>query len=340
MDVPDLAAQEETGALGVMHLKRYWSQVLASRAGAGSAEPPERPLDTVVLCGLQAGIHETLSYLMQQVPTFPQFEEWILARNGGSIEPERVARINAAVMGTLAPGIPPAVGSAEAALTAEDLEFWDRNGYVVLHDAVTPEQCDSAARAIYEFLKVDPADPETWYANPNGHTIWVALLRHRAFRANRESARIHAAFAQLWARTDLWASIDQGGFNPPERPGWRFPGPHLHWDTSIALPMPFGVQGILYLTDTAADQGAFQCVPGFQRRLADWLAELPPGTDPRNRQLMDKLGAVPIAGHAGDLIIWHHALPHGSSPNRSTRPRVAQYIRMTPSNWETNPVWL
>jgi hypothetical protein len=339
MNVPDLAAQEETGALGVMHLKRYWSRVLASRAGV-SAQGPERPADTVLLCGLQAGIHETLSYLMQQVPTFAQFEEWILARNGGAIEPERVARINAAVLGTIDPGVPPAVGTSGAALTAEDLDFWDRNGYVVLHDAVTPEQCEAAARAIYEFLHVDPADPETWYANPNGHTIWVALLRHPAFRANRESRRIHAAFAQLWGRTDLWASIDQGGFNPPERKGWMFPGPHLHWDVSIAQPLPFGVQGILYLTDTAADQGAFQCVPGFHRRLPAWLAELPPGADPRDRELMETLGAEPIAGRAGDLIIWHHALPHGSSPNRSTRPRVAQYLRMTPSVWETNPVWL
>jgi hypothetical protein len=338
--IPELAASEETGTLGVMHLKRYWSRTLAQRTGSIQGEPTERPLDTVLLCGLHAGIHESLTFLMQRQPTFSEFEEWILGLNEGTIELERVARINAAVVGTVDPGLPPAVGSAEAALTAEDLDFWDRNGYVVLHDAVTPGQRDAAARAIYEFLKVDPADPQTWYANPNGHTIWVALLRHPAFRANRESKRIHAAFAQLWRRTDLWASIDQGGFNPPERKGWQFPGPHLHWDTSIAQPVPFGVQGILYLTDTAADQGAFLCVPGFHRRLPEWLADLPEGTDPRSRQLMDSLGALPIAGRAGDLIIWHHALPHGSSPNRSTRPRVAQYIRMTPSWWETNPVWL
>ena len=340
MDVPDLAAAEETGALGVMYLKHYWSRTLAQRAGVKQAGPSERPQDIIVLCGLQAGVHETLQYVMQQVPTFAEFEAWILARNDGAVEPERVARINAAVEGTLDPGLPPAAGSADAALTADDLDFWDRNGYVVLHDAVTPEQCDAAARAIYEFLKVDPADPETWYENPNGHTIWVALLRHPAFRANRESKRIHATFAQLWGRTDLWASVDQGGFNPPERDGWAFPGPYLHWDTSIAQPVPFGVQGILYLTDTAANQGAFQCVPGFHRRLAEWLAGLPAGTDPRSRQVVDALGAAPIAGRAGDLIIWHHALPHGSSPNRSARPRVAQYIRMTPSRWETNPVWL
>jgi ectoine hydroxylase-related dioxygenase (phytanoyl-CoA dioxygenase family) len=209
----------------------------------------------------------------------------------------------------------------------------------VLHDAVTPDQCHAAAQAVYGFLGADPSDPETWYHNPSGHTIWVSLLRHPAFSANRESPRIHAAFAQLWGRTDLWMSVDQGGFNPPERPGWPFPGPHLHWDVSIAQPVPLGMQGILYLTDTAADQGAFTCVPGFHRRLAGWLSDLPPDSDPRAAAVLSALPAIPVAGRAADLVIWHHALPHGSSPNRSNRPRVAQYIKMLPSQWDINPVW-
>jgi ectoine hydroxylase-related dioxygenase (phytanoyl-CoA dioxygenase family) len=69
------------------------------------------------------------------------------------------------------------------------------------------------------------------------------------------------------------------------------------------------------------------------------LAALPPGADPRHHTILDTLPALPIAGRAGDLVIWHHALPHGASPNRSTRPRVAQYIAMRPSRWDVNPVW-
>ena len=338
MAAPPLAAIEETGSLGVMHLKRYWSRTLAARAGsdAGRLDWSE---DYVLLSGLQVHPLEVSTYLTHQLPSFEEFEGWVLDLNGGRLDPAHVARINAALIGTLDAGVPPPLGSPDAALTAEDLDYWDRHGYVVLHDAVSPDQCRAAARAIYDFLHVDPADSSTWYSNPSGHSIWVALLRHPAFRANRESARIHAAFAQLCGRRDLWVSTDQGGFNPPERPGWAFPGPHLHWDVSLAQPVPLGVQGILYLTDTAADQGAFQCVPGFQRRLASWLAELPPGANPRDTRYMNELPAVPIAGRAGDLIIWHHALPHGSSPNRSTRPRVAQYVRMLPSRWDANPVW-
>lgn len=291
-------------------------------------------LDNILLSGLQAGINETLALLMHRRPTFEEFETWILEINGGSLDPAIVSRIDAAIEGTLDAGKP-----AGTCLSADDLAYWDEHGYIVLRDAVTPDQAQAAAEAIYEVMAADPSKPDTWYANPAGHSIWVPLLRHPAFRANRESPRIHAAFAQLWGRSDLWVSIDQGGFNPPEREGWQFPGPHLHWDVSIAQPVPFGVQGILYLTDTAADQGAFTCVPGFHRCLADWLAQLPPEANPRDEKYLSELPAVPITGRAGDLVIWHHALPHGSSPNRSNRPRVAQYIRMMPSRWEFNPVW-
>lgn len=340
MTVPDLAPEEDTGSLGVMHLKRYWSRTLAKRAGHTPTGPGEWAEDFVLLSGLHLGTHESVAFVMQQTPTFEQFEAWVLEINGGVLDPARVARINAAITGTLDPGIPPAAGSVGAALTAEDLDWWDRQGYVVLHDAATPEQSVAAVDAIYEFLGADPSKPETWYGNPRGHSIWVPLLRHPAFFANRESPRIHAAFAQLWGRTDLFASVDQGGFNPPERPGWRFPGPYLHWDVSLAQPVPLGMQGILYLTDTAADQGAFTCVPGFHRWLANWLSELPPGANPRDIGVLNSLPAVPIAGRAGDLVIWHQALPHGSSPNRSNRPRVTQYIKMQPSRWDVQPNWI
>jgi len=266
--------------------------------------------------------------------SFEEFEAWILAQNGGQIAPQRIAELNLALSG----GRPDCGGPWAPVFTPEEMAFWDENGYVILHDAVPPENCRAAAQAMYEFLNMDPEAPDTWYGGPQGHSIWIPLIQHPAMWANRDSPRIRAAFAQIWGRHDLWCSVDQAGMNPPERARWQFPGPHLHWDVSLALPIPFGVQGILYLTDTAAHQGAFTCIPGFHRRVDDWLRSLPPGSDPRTQDLT-ALGPTPIAGRAGDLIIWHHALPHGSSPNRAKVPRVVQYIRMMPSQWECNPVW-
>jgi ectoine hydroxylase-related dioxygenase (phytanoyl-CoA dioxygenase family) len=167
----------------------------------------------------------------------------------------------------------------------------------------------------------------------------VQLFQHSLLDKNRNSPKIRKAYEQLWQRTDLWVNTDRVGFNPPETELYRFPGPHLHWDASIKQPMPFGTQGILYLADTAANQGAFTLVPGFQNRIADWLNGLPEGANPR-QQDMHALGAIPIAANAGDFILWHQALPHGSSPNTSALPRFVQYINYEPFGHHENAEWL
>jgi ectoine hydroxylase-related dioxygenase (phytanoyl-CoA dioxygenase family) len=108
---------------------------------------------------------------------------------------------------------------------------------------------------------------------------------------------------------------------------------------TLSPPLRFGTQAVLYLTDTAANQGAFSCIPGFHRRLGDWLRDQPPGIDPRARAAQG-LPAIPIPGDAGDLIIWHHALPHAATPNHGSAPRVVQYLNMFPSQYDVNAEWI
>jgi hypothetical protein len=332
---PPLADRAEKGSLGVRYLKYYWSKCMASRLGA----PPSAMIsadfaaEKVLLAGLRIGLRETLNQIMTAGPSFPEFEAWILARNGGSIDPWRVDRLNGALDGSSTFRLESI--QREPVLSTDNLAFWDEHGYVVVKQAVSVEQCRAAVEAIFEFAHMDMARPDTWYTDH----IWIQLAQHPALWANRNSARIHTAYSQIWRRHDLWVNVDVCGVNPPERPGYRFRGSPLHWDMTLAPPVRLGTQGILYLTDTTADQGAFSCVPGFHRRLEEWLRQLPPGADPRV-QALKELQAIPIAGEAGDLIIWHHALPHGATPNRATLPRVVQYLTMFPSQHETNPEWI
>jgi hypothetical protein len=296
-------------------------------------------LDHLVFDALGIGLEQTMQILVRE-PSFEDFERWIIATTGG-IPETQIARINAAVAG--APCPPETVRwlaeieASEPALSADDLAFWDEHGYVVLRDAVAPDTCETAAAAVLDHIGARLDDPESWYRHRP--SIMVQYFQHPAFDANRKSRRLHKAFAQLYGTEDLWVSTDRVGFNPPERPGRLFPGPDLHWDVSLHQPMPLGMHGILYLTDTEAEQGAFTLVPGFHRRVGDWLASLPQGADP-HRQDLHALGSKPIAGRAGDLVIWHDALPHGSRPNRARAPRIVQYIRMYPAAQEFAPVWI
>jgi hypothetical protein len=337
--VMTLADRMETGELGIYQLKRLWSRTMVARQGTAPVNS-ETQLDHLLLHAVGLGLEQATQYLMQTAPTFAEFERWIINTTGG-VPPVQVARINAVVCGEPAPAETrrwlDAVDASQPVLSPEDLAFWDEQGYVVLHDAVSEASRDAAAQATLDFLGVHADDPDTWYPpNPNG--IMVQLFQHPALDANRRSPRLHKAFAQLWGNTDLWVSTDRVGFNAPERADKRFRGPDLHWDVSLQLPIPFGTQGILYLTDTEPEQGALTLVPGFHKRVGAWLDGLPADTNARQQDL-HSLGSQPIGGRAGDLIIWHQALPHGSRPNRAQRPRIVQYINMRPAYVEERDVW-
>ena len=215
-------------------------------------------------------------------------------------------------------------------LTAEDQKFWEENGYVVIHNAVPQENLDAVVDAIWEFLQIDRNNPEEWYNPPVRKTGMVELYQHQALWNNRQHPRVYGAFADIWNNEKLWVSLDRVNMNPPDRSGWDYPG-FVHWDVdSTVKPRIFWMQGVLYLTDTTADQGGFQCIPGFHRQLDEWEKTQPADRDPRR---LDTTGfeVKPIPGKAGDLLIWHSLLPHGNGRNCTNRPRLAQYITMFPA---------
>lgn len=339
---PPLPAIAETGALGVYQLKRYWAHMIAARHGAAlPLDLAERQRNFLLIYALGLGLEQVADHFSQGEPSFDQFETWIAATTGG-IAPAGRARLNAALTGAVMPGATArwlaTIDAAPAVLGADDLAHWDEHGYVVVHDAVPSDSLKAAAQAVWDYVDASPDEPDSWYRHTD-HGIMVQYFQHPAFAANRRSPRLHKAFAQLWGHADLWTTIDRVGFNPPVTPNAPYRGHALHWDVSLKTPIPFGTQGILYLEDTAPEQGAFTLVPGFQRWGEAWLKRLPPSATPRNLDLR-ALGARAIGGRAGDLIIWHHALPHGASPNTADRPRLVQYINMFPACPPEQQEWI
>jgi hypothetical protein len=329
-----IASSTEIGSLGIFHLKRMWSAAIAERNGARALRPDEAGMDQMVIYALGFSHQQLFQYLYFNAPSFSEFEEWIAA-TAGRPDPLQVERINADLTRAPRPAAVRAwlesIDESEPALSAEDLRFWDENGYVILRNAVPEATRAAAERTIWEHVGADPDSPDSWYAVSGStiHGIMVELIRNEALDANRRVARIHKAFAQLWGTSDLWVSTDRCGFHPPQREGHPFPGPDLHWDLDFSLPPALGTQGILYLTDTPPEQGALTLVPGFHRRMAAWLETLAPGSDPQKEDL-HALGSFPVGANAGDMVIWHHHLPHGSRPNLGKRPRIVQYITMFP----------
>jgi ectoine hydroxylase-related dioxygenase (phytanoyl-CoA dioxygenase family) len=326
------AAADDKGSLGITHLKRFWSKALLRRSGLLGHDtfPEEWPQEMYLLSTLKLGLEPTIQFLFQQEPSFEAFEAWILAQNGGRLEEADIQNFNE--------GVPP-TSSEPDALCTKDLDQWEENGYVIVKQAVPKADCEAAIEAICANIEIDRNDPKTWYRGHDSRKgIMVQLFQHPALNKNRNAPKIKRAFQQLWGRQDLLVNMDRAGFNPPEKEDWRFPGPHLHWDVSLELPIPFGTQGILYLSDTAPEQGALQLIPGFQHRIQNWIESLPEKANPRTQDLK-ALGPIRVGANAGDFIIWHQALPHGSSPNTTSLPRIVQYINYQPRVVEIQKEW-
>ncbi len=288
--------------------------------------------DRMMSFALGVGIEQILRF-MAPACSFDELVNWIMERNHGQLNESAIQRFHAVVTDQPYPSdVQHWLAEIEAmpeVLSPQDLKHWQQHGYVILPNLLTPAECATAAQFVFDSVGALPDAPATWYARQHTQGIMVQQFQHPALEPARRSMRLHKAMAQLWGTVDLYVTIDRCGFNPPETENYHFPGPDLHWDSQVHPQLPVGTQAILYLTDTSAEQGAFSCIPGFQHELDAFLAALPLDANPQEH--IPKQRAMPIAGKAGDLIIWHHALPHGSSPNRSKLPRVVQYVNMLPA---------
>ncbi len=338
--VDHLYRSEEICSLGICHLKRYWQKCQLIKTGelSGDKYIAEWATDVNLLAALGLGIEQTLKYIYTTSESFEAFEKWVLDVNNQVVSQSKIHEFNLSILSNQP--ICKEEEDVEEILTPTDIEFWNTNGYIIIKNAITQQDCDDTIDAICQFINIDKNDAATWYnEHPQKQGIMIQLFQHSTIEKNRQNQKIKKAYQQLWQRNDVYVNTDKVGFNPPEIANWKFPASKLHWDVSLKIPIPFGTQGILYLTDTSSTQGAFTVVPRFHNTIEQWLKDLPSGAHPREQNLYP-LGPVPIAANAGDFIIWHHALPHSASPNTSTLPRFVQYMNYAPLNATVHDEWI
>ena len=302
-------------------LQRFWERACSPAYAFNETQAANHWHDEVMaLQGLGIGVEAALQFLHFQRPELESYRQWLY--DNQRMQPEEVGP------------------EQDDVLSADDLAFWEQNGYVIVKQAVSQQQCAEARDAIWEFLGASPEDPSSWYKPHDARRgLMVSFFDHPALDINRRSGRIRKAYEQLYGSKAIYKTIDKVSFNPPECMDFRFIGSALHWDVSLVLPISDRLQGLLYLTDCTADDGAFHCVPGFQHRIGEWLASLPPEAEPRALAPRE-LKAVPVPAAAGDFIIWHQALPHCATPNRGTSPRLVQYLTYLPEAAEESKPWV
>ncbi len=217
-------------------------------------------------------------------------------------------------------------------LSKEDHDHLREFGYLQIHDVVPIENCQAVIDTLWEFVGADPNNRETWYHKPITPGGMVEIYQHQTMWNNRQNPKIHQIFTELWGTEKLWVSIDRAALKVPSHPDHPdfFVKQQIHWDAdSKRTTRPKGLQGVLYLADTALNQGGFCCVPELYQQFDTWVKTQP---EDRHSNFPDLTGfeVTPIPGKAGDMVIWDVMLPHGNGPNDSNLPRYAQYISMGP----------
>jgi hypothetical protein len=219
----------------------------------------------------------------------------------------------------------PEIEHIDMPLSEADLNHWHENGYVIVREVITRDQAKEVAQWLLEDNGMSAHHPESWYQKQG--PIMLETFQHPLLDLARHSTKARRAFEQLWGTKNLVCSVDFVSINPPENGKYCFQGPDLHLDVNFHHPMHFNTQGIVYLNNIEEHQGALTLCPGFHNNFLNWYDGFSQDENPHEYDYHQH-ETRSIAADAGDLIIWHHWLPHGASPNRANFPRLAQYMTM------------
>ena len=227
-------------------------------------------------------------------------------------------------------------------LSEADWEFWIKNGYIVIKEAISRKDAIETADFIWEYEGKKKDDMSTWYTpQPEikmkelAGTGMVEVYNNQYLWNNRQAQKVYDAFVDVWGTEKLWCTIDRANLNFPIKPGFEYKG-FIHWDYDPETK-PQNVQGVLALVDqTDQNMGGFQCIPDLYRTYDRWKLTQPDDRDqfqPDTSAFKDKIVKVKL--NAGDLLIFNSMQPHGIRPNNSSnKVRVAQYISMMPAEEE------
>lgn len=297
-------------------LENFWNRILNIEIKPEKESSWET--ETGYLYQLGISMEETLRYLHEERPSLIVFKEWIKTNSKN-------------VSNTI---------NLENVLSEEDLAFWETNGYVVVKNAISEEDCMAAQAAIWQFLEKNSEDSSSWYKpHEEQKGLMVNFYNHPTLEKNRTSLKIQKAYEQLYGTKRIYKTIDKVSFNPPVTNNYNFLGSNLHWDVSLKQPIPFRLQGLLYLSDCNEKEGSFHCVPGFHNQITDWLNALSPNENPREVALKTLI-PKPVIGKAGDFVIWQQTLPHCATPNYGKNPRLVQYLTYFPEDYVEASEWI
>lgn len=217
------------------------------------------------------------------------------------------------------------------ALTKEQVEFYHENGYLMVEDAVSPEQLDRLREITYDLIDKSRhvTESNAIYDLDEGHSVDQPKLtrvklptkQHPYFWEIAKNSKITSVLRQLMgpnvllATSKLNTKAPGGGAAVEWHQDWAF-YPHTN-DTLLACG--------LMLEDVDHANGPLQVIPGshtgpvLSHHNKDGI--FCGAVDPDDPEF-DGAKAVTLTGKAGSMTVHHVRALHGSAPNNSDRARL------------------
>jgi hypothetical protein len=101
VSIVPLISSDLSGPLGAIHLPRLWCKLLLSAKGQLPDDYPEcgGGFDQMTLDGLKVDRDAAVAFVKGSLPTYAQFEAWVLEQRGGNIPAAEIEASNAAIRG-------------------------------------------------------------------------------------------------------------------------------------------------------------------------------------------------------------------------------------------------
>jgi ectoine hydroxylase-related dioxygenase (phytanoyl-CoA dioxygenase family) len=201
-------------------------------------------------------------------------------------------------------------------MTSHERERLDRDGYVLLEDAMGPELLRDVRAAIHALFAIegDRAGHE-FKTEANARRLANLVNKGEVFRRAIALPRVLAGVRHVLGPDAKLSSLNARSADPHSDDGQP-----LHVDMS-ALPDERGFwvcNTVWLLDDFTADNGATRVVPGSHR----W------GRRPQE-VLADPMAPHPdevlVLGRAGSIAVMNAHTWHGGTANRTPAPRLAMH---------------
>ena len=234
-------------------------------------------------------------------------------------------------------------------LSERQLAQFEEQGYLLLSGLISQDIVTTAREAMWKMMGMDAEDPETWerFERPplagfyleklgNGKRLELFGVTHPDVLACctpdylavlRQLAALYPEIPHCESHLPdgIWA-INQF----PTATEWKPPAPHLDGDfRNFRLdPGTFRATSLTYLTDVHSHGGTTMVWPEGPHRIREFRK--------KNPQFSNRVGDVralfpemdlgepmEVVAEQGDVLFFHHLLPHSGTSNVGATPRFA-----------------